>query len=137
MDELYPKGRSNIAVQRNERSRKRREEHRLRNSYFIGQYGGHFAKVIKIFKIKYILIYFNNERDTLEAIYRSTMDEDMGKGLQMKSQEELIGTNGVYKKRTGINKFRVPTAATSKGDNFVDAQSSPLSTIPRTILPPA
>ncbi|PKK55509.1 hypothetical protein RhiirC2_802219 [Rhizophagus irregularis] len=71
----------------------------------IGQYDGHFAKVIKIFKIKCILIYFNNERDTLEAIYRSTMDEDM----------EYLAT-----------------AATSKGDNFVDAQSSPLFTIPRS-----
>ncbi|POG67739.1 hypothetical protein GLOIN_2v1779119 [Rhizophagus irregularis DAOM 181602=DAOM 197198] len=43
--------------------------------------------------------------DNLEAIYRSTMDEDMG---------------------------NVPTATTSKGDTFVDAQSSPLSTIPRS-----
>jgi hypothetical protein len=78
------------------------------------------------------LIYFNNESDTLKAIYRSTMDEDMDSGLQMKSQEDLIGSNGVYKKRIGINKFRVPTATTSKGDKFVDAQSSPLSTIPRS-----
>ncbi|PKY34230.1 hypothetical protein RhiirB3_453751 [Rhizophagus irregularis] len=134
MDELYPKGRSNIAVQRNERSYFFRmfdaklDAEKIRKSYswqaykklgekdekstdyeivknFIGQYDGHFAKVIKIFKIKYILIYFNNERDTLEAIYRSTMDEDM----------EYLAT-----------------AATSKCDNFVDAQSSPLSTIPRS-----
>uniref|UniRef100_U9U651 Uncharacterized protein n=1 Tax=Rhizophagus irregularis (strain DAOM 181602 / DAOM 197198 / MUCL 43194) TaxID=747089 RepID=U9U651_RHIID len=53
--------------------------------------GGHFAKIIKINKIKYILIYFNNESDLLKAIYRSTMEEDLGKGLQIKSQDELIG----------------------------------------------
>ncbi|EXX53124.1 hypothetical protein RhiirA1_399694 [Rhizophagus irregularis] len=60
------------------------------------------------------------------------MEEDLGKGLQMKSQDELIGKDGVYKKRTGINKFIVPTHTTSKGDKFVDALSSLLSTIPRS-----
>lgn len=39
---------------------------------------------------------------------------------------------GYIKKSTGKNRFRVPTATTSKGDTFVDAQSSPLSTIPRS-----
>ncbi|RGB40659.1 hypothetical protein C1646_753101 [Rhizophagus diaphanus] len=29
------------------------------------------------------------------------MDEDIGKGPQMKSQEELMGKDGVYRKRTG------------------------------------
>uniref|UniRef100_U9U762 Uncharacterized protein n=1 Tax=Rhizophagus irregularis (strain DAOM 181602 / DAOM 197198 / MUCL 43194) TaxID=747089 RepID=U9U762_RHIID len=77
------------------------------------KYGGHFAKIIKINKIKYILIYFNNENDMLQAIYRSTMDEDIGKGLQTKSQKELIGKDGVYRK-TGINKFSVPTHTKSK-----------------------
>ncbi|GBC34046.2 uncharacterized protein OCT59_019071 [Rhizophagus irregularis] len=38
------------------------------------------------------------------------MEEDMGKGLQMKSQDELIGEE----------------------DRFVDAKSDVLSTIPRT-----
>jgi hypothetical protein len=71
--------------------------------------GGHFAKIIKINTIKYILIYFNNESDLLKAIYRSTMEEDLGKGLQIKSQDELIGKEGTYKKRTGINRFKVPT----------------------------
>ncbi|PKY54407.1 hypothetical protein RhiirA4_473211 [Rhizophagus irregularis] len=70
---------------------------------YVEKYGGHFVKIIKINKIKYILIYFNNENDMLQAIYRSTMDEDIGKGLQMKSQEELIGKDGldygVYRKR--------------------------------------
>ncbi|PKY50011.1 hypothetical protein RhiirA4_466241 [Rhizophagus irregularis] len=66
------------------------------------KYGGHFAKIIKIDKIKYILIYFNSEKDLLQAIYKSTMDEDIGKGLQM------------------------------KGRKSVDAPSDPLSTIPRS-----
>ncbi|PKY52258.1 hypothetical protein RhiirA4_469775 [Rhizophagus irregularis] len=58
------------------------------------KYGGHFSKIIKINKIKYILIYFNNESDFLKAIYKSTMEEDVGKGLQMKGQDELIDENG-------------------------------------------
>ncbi|CAB4427974.1 unnamed protein product [Rhizophagus irregularis] len=59
------------------------------------------------------------------------MDEDMGKGLQIKSQDELIGEEGTYKKRFGVNRFKVQTQTNSK-DKFVDAQSEPLSTIPRT-----
>ncbi|EXX68037.1 uncharacterized protein OCT59_000195 [Rhizophagus irregularis] len=93
-------------------------------------FGGHFAKVIKINKFKYILIYFNNENDLLNAIYRSTMVEDLGKGLKIKLQDELIGDKGTYKRKTGINRFKVPTQ--TKKDKFVDAQSDILSTIPRT-----
>ncbi|CAB5295129.1 unnamed protein product [Rhizophagus irregularis] len=37
--------------------------------------------------------------------------------------------NGVFKKN---NKFSVPTYTTSNGENFVDALSSSLSTIPRS-----
>jgi hypothetical protein len=62
--------------------------------------------IIKINKIKYILMYFNNENDLLKAIYKSTMEEDLGKGLKMKSQDELIGEEGTYKKRIGINRFK-------------------------------
>lgn len=61
----------------------------------------------------------------LQAIYRSTMDEDIGKGLQTKSQKELIGKDGVYRK-TGINKFSVPTHTKSKGEIFVDVLTGPL-----------
>ncbi|RGB42582.1 hypothetical protein C1646_750763 [Rhizophagus diaphanus] len=57
------------------------------------------------------------------------MDEDMGKGFQMKSQDELIGKNGVFKKN---NKFKMPIHTTHNGDKFVDALSSPLLTIPRS-----
>ncbi|PKY48883.1 hypothetical protein RhiirA4_464608 [Rhizophagus irregularis] len=60
------------------------------------------------------------------------MNEDMGKSLQMKGQDELIGKDGVYKKRTGINKFKVPAQTTSKSEKFVNAQTCPLSTIPRS-----
>ncbi|EXX51833.1 uncharacterized protein OCT59_005810 [Rhizophagus irregularis] len=44
------------------------------------------------------------------------MDEDIGKGLQTKSQKELIGKDGVYRK-TGINKFSVPTHTKSKEEH--------------------
>ncbi|PKB93411.1 hypothetical protein RhiirA5_441356 [Rhizophagus irregularis] len=127
MEEIFIKGGSNIAVTKNERKyfcrmfdakldTKKIKERYNWQAYkklddkekdildftlikdYIGKYGGNFAKVIKINKIKFILIYFN-EKDLLQAIYRSTMDEDMGKGLQMKGQEELIGMNGVFTKR--------------------------------------
>jgi hypothetical protein len=96
------------------------------------QYGGHFSKIIKINKIKYVLIYFNNEKDLLKAIYKSTMEEtNMENGLKIKSQDELIGENGTYKKRFGINRFKIPQQ--NKKDEFVDAPTDPISTIPRTL----
>ncbi|EXX78291.1 hypothetical protein RirG_016300 [Rhizophagus irregularis DAOM 197198w] len=137
MEEIFLKGGSNIALTKNERTyffrmfdaelnateikkryewqayKKLNEESMKKEHEIIRDYnknlGGHFAKIIKINKIKYILIYFNNESDLLKAIYRSTMEEDLGKGLQIKSQDELIGKEGTYKKRTGINRFKVPT----------------------------
>ncbi|PKY47711.1 hypothetical protein RhiirA4_463067 [Rhizophagus irregularis] len=59
------------------------------------------------------------------------MDEEIGRGFQMKHQDELIGEEDAYKKRIGLNRFKVPTQSTSK-DKFVDAQSDSLSTIPRS-----
>uniref|UniRef100_U9TQF4 Uncharacterized protein n=4 Tax=Rhizophagus irregularis TaxID=588596 RepID=U9TQF4_RHIID len=127
MDEIFLKGGSNIALTKNDRTAsaiKRRyewqaykklnkEESEKRDYEVIKEYnkvlGGHFVK----------------------AIYKSTMDDDLGKGLQMKSQDELIGKDGTYKKRFGINRFKVPTQ-TKRKDEFVDAQSDPISTIPRT-----
>ncbi|PKB97460.1 hypothetical protein RhiirA5_433118 [Rhizophagus irregularis] len=94
------------------------------------KYAGHFSKIIKINKIKYILIYFNNESDLLRAIYKSTMEEDnMENGLKIKSQDELISENGSYKKRFGINKFDLPQ---KPKDGFVDAPTDLISTIPRS-----
>ncbi|PKB92891.1 hypothetical protein RhiirA5_443039 [Rhizophagus irregularis] len=58
------------------------------------------------------------------------MVEDLGKGLKIKLQDELIGDKGTYKRKTGINRFKVPTQ--TKKDKFVDAQSDILSTILRT-----
>ncbi|PKC54211.1 hypothetical protein RhiirA1_477749 [Rhizophagus irregularis] len=58
------------------------------------------------------------------------MEEDLGKGLKIKLQDELIGDKGTYKRKTGINRFKTPTQ--TKKDKFVDAQSDILSTIPRT-----
>ncbi|CAB4431328.1 unnamed protein product [Rhizophagus irregularis] len=160
MDEKFVKGGSNIALTRNDRTYffrmfdakldasaiKRRyewqaykkldkEELDQKDEKIIKDYnaalGGHFAKVIKINKIKYILMYFNNENDLLKAIYRSTMEEDLGKGLKIKLQDELIGDEGTYKRRSGINRFKIPTQTRAK-DKFVDARSDVLSTIPRT-----
>ncbi|CAB4432617.1 unnamed protein product [Rhizophagus irregularis] len=96
------------------------------------QYEGHFSKIIKINKIKYVLIYFNNEKDLLKAIYKSTMEEtNMENGLKIKSQDELISENGTYKKRFGINRFKIPQQNTK--DEFVDAPTDQISTIPRTL----
>ncbi|PKC68119.1 hypothetical protein RhiirA1_457619 [Rhizophagus irregularis] len=53
------------------------------------------------------------------------------KAFKIKGQDELIGEEGVYKKRFGINRFKVPTQTSSK-DKFFDAQADPISTIPRT-----
>jgi hypothetical protein len=96
------------------------------------KYGGHFSKIIKINKIKYVLIYFNNESDLLKAIYISTMKENnIEDALKIKSQDELIGNNGTYKKRFGINRFKIPQQNTK--DKFVDAPTDLISTIPRTL----
>ncbi|PKK70303.1 hypothetical protein RhiirC2_779890 [Rhizophagus irregularis] len=69
-------------------------------------YGGHFSKIIKVNKIKYILI-----------------------------QDELIGEDETsYKKKFGTNRFKLPQQETSsKAEKFFDAHSDPISTIPRTL----
>ncbi|CAB4409352.1 unnamed protein product [Rhizophagus irregularis] len=73
------------------------KEHEIIKKYN-AKFGGHFAKVIKINKINYILIYFNNENDLLKAIYNSTMEEDdINRGLKIKSQDELIGDEGTLR----------------------------------------
>jgi hypothetical protein len=136
MEETFLKGGSNIVIQKNERyyflmfdaklsataikkryewqaykklddTENKKTEHVLLKLYNL-KYGGHFSKVIKVNKNKYILMYFNNESDLLKVIYKSTMDEEViGKGLQIKAQDELIGEEGTYKKSFGINKFKL------------------------------
>ncbi|CAB4426312.1 unnamed protein product [Rhizophagus irregularis] len=65
-----------------------------------------------------------------ETIYKSTMEEEnMEDGLKIKTQDELISTNGTYKKRFGVNKFKIPRISK---DVFVDAPTDQISTIPRT-----
>ncbi|PKY25352.1 hypothetical protein RhiirB3_440258 [Rhizophagus irregularis] len=135
MEEIFIKGGSNITVTKNERR------------YFLrifdatiaakiqddkGQYGGHFAKIIKINKFKYIL------SDLLKAIYKSTMEEDMGKGLQMKGQDEIIGKNGVLTKLRGRDVTSEGVYHISEDKQFIDAPTSPklsaalVSTVPRS-----
>ncbi|UZO06237.1 uncharacterized protein OCT59_026567 [Rhizophagus irregularis] len=131
MEEIFIKGGPNIAIKKKEQT------------YFLGwrpeheglkeenlKYGRLFSKIIKINKIKYILIYFNNEKDLMKAIYNSTMEEiNMENGLKIKSQDELIAENGTYKKRFSINKFAIPQKSK---DGFVDATTDLISTVPRT-----
>ncbi|PKY60342.1 hypothetical protein RhiirA4_483931, partial [Rhizophagus irregularis] len=139
MEEIFTKGGSNIAIKRNNDQllycrffdaklsateiKKRYEwqayqkikevhlemkDHEILKN-FNSKFGGHFSKIIKINKVKHILIYFNNENDLLNAIYKSNMEENIGEGLKIKSQDELIGgDNGTYKKRFGINRFKIP-----------------------------
>ncbi|PKK74691.1 hypothetical protein RhiirC2_708682 [Rhizophagus irregularis] len=59
------------------------------------------------------------------------MEEEICEGLQIKSQDELIGENGPYKKRFGINRFKIPQQ--NKKDEFVDAPTDQILTIPRTL----
>jgi hypothetical protein len=63
---------------------------------FIKKYGGHFAKVLRIFGRKYILIYFNNKSDLMKALVDSAMEEELGQGLKIKSQDELISKDGKF-----------------------------------------
>ncbi|PKY56072.1 hypothetical protein RhiirA4_549063 [Rhizophagus irregularis] len=138
MEDKFLKGGSNIAITRNDRTfffrmfdakldasaiKKRyewqayrkldKEELDKKDEEIIKDYNaalsGHFAKVIKINKIRYILM----------------------ESLKIKLQDELIGDNGTYKPQRGINRFKVPTQTISK-DKFVDARTELLSTIPRT-----
>ncbi|CAB4433259.1 unnamed protein product [Rhizophagus irregularis] len=51
---------------------------------------------MRVNKIKYILMYFNNENGLMKAIYDSTMKES----LQLKMQDELIGDSGKCGYRT-------------------------------------
>lgn len=41
------------------------------------KYGGFFGKIVRIDKIKYVLMYFNNESDVKRAISKSTMEDDI------------------------------------------------------------
>ncbi|RGB37224.1 hypothetical protein C1646_757179 [Rhizophagus diaphanus] len=90
---------------------------------YIVQYRGHFAKIIKMNKVKYILIYFNNEKDLLIAVYSSTMDEDLGKGLQMKGKDEIIGKDSNFTKRRYRNSTK--ENAQPEDEQFEDALTSP------------
>lgn len=106
MEEKFLKGGSNIVIARNDRYyffrmfdakmntsaikkryewqafKKLNEEESNKTEYvllklFNLKYGGHFSKIIKVNKIKYILMYFNNESDLLKAIYKSkTWEKD-------------------------------------------------------------
>ncbi|PKY25284.1 hypothetical protein RhiirB3_440168 [Rhizophagus irregularis] len=92
------------------------------------KYGGHFSKIIKINKIKYILIYFNNENDLLKAIYKSTMDERWVEDKNakpptdhistiprtLKEHEELDNLNSTFKGRLEELE-KMPTLPSNKG----------------------
>ncbi|UZO03369.1 uncharacterized protein OCT59_023776 [Rhizophagus irregularis] len=50
----------------------------------ISKYGAFFWKVIKGSKMRFILLYFNNEFDLLVALEKSVRTETTGNGLQLK-----------------------------------------------------
>ncbi|PKY55223.1 hypothetical protein RhiirA4_474544 [Rhizophagus irregularis] len=58
------------------------------------------------------------------------MDEEMGNGLKMKIQDELIGKDGVYQKRFKTIGFSAPAHTTSDGcrhtnnSSFYDTQKN-------------
>ncbi|PKC03602.1 hypothetical protein RhiirA5_423513 [Rhizophagus irregularis] len=110
MEDLYLKGRANIAIQRNERSYFFRmfdaklSAEKIKKRYFWQAYKKLDEKDEKSTDYEVVKKFIGI--DTLKAIYKSTMDEEMGNGLQLKSQDDLIGSNRVYKQRTGINKLK-------------------------------
>ncbi|PKK62587.1 hypothetical protein RhiirC2_790156 [Rhizophagus irregularis] len=55
----------------------------------IKKYGGHFGNIIKINKLKYILIYFDNENDMMNAVYKSGMEYEIGKGPNYDKVEDF------------------------------------------------
>jgi hypothetical protein len=89
----------------------------------IREYGDHFAKIIKISKVKYIIMYFNNEQDLL---FKATYDsEDLGKGLQIKAQDEIIGKDGSFKKPGYRMTSNIIAHPPSEDEQFEDAVMSP------------
>ncbi|POG79464.1 hypothetical protein GLOIN_2v1765429 [Rhizophagus irregularis DAOM 181602=DAOM 197198] len=109
MEEIFIKGGSNITVTKNERR------------YFLRIFDATIAA-----------------NDLLKAIYKSTMEEDMGKGLQMKGQDEIIGKNGVLTKLRGRDVTSEGVYHISEDKQFIDAPTSPklsaalVSTVPRS-----
>jgi hypothetical protein len=87
-------------------------------------YGGHFAKILRVFGRKLILIYFNNETELMKALLDSGMKDELGQGLKIKSQNELIGKDGKFisrlsRRRRSSNKF---SSDGGDSDLFFDAE---------------
>ncbi|PKC04499.1 hypothetical protein RhiirA5_422179 [Rhizophagus irregularis] len=71
--------------------------------------------------MKYDLMYFNNEQDLFKVTYQSAMTEDLGNGLQIKTQDEIIGKDGSFRKpgnRKTSNNIAHPP---SEDEQFVGA----------------
>jgi hypothetical protein len=89
---------------------------------YIKKYGGHFAKILRVFGRKYVLIYFNNENDLMKALVDSAMVDELGNGLKLKSQDELISRNGNFIYRLS-HRRRSNKKTTSDNDLFFDLVS--------------
>jgi hypothetical protein len=91
---------------------------------FIKKYGGHFAKILKVFGQKFILIYFNNENDLMKALLDSGMEDELGQGLKIKNQNELIGKNGTFISRLSCRQRSRKNSGSENEDNdlFSDAE---------------
>ncbi|RGB28630.1 hypothetical protein C1646_767578 [Rhizophagus diaphanus] len=73
------------------------------------------------------------EKNDFEIIYyRQFINPQWAKSWEkdykMKGQDELIGIDGICKKRTGINRFKVPAQTISKSR----CPTCPLSTMPKS-----
>ncbi|RGB29988.1 hypothetical protein C1646_765927 [Rhizophagus diaphanus] len=82
-------------------------------------------------------IWLKNILKDTEAIYKSTMEEEIGKGLQMKGQDEIIGKDGKFiKLRCGNSIVQDNALPLSEDEQFEDALTSPklkaISTVPRS-----
>lgn len=85
----------------------------------IKKYSGHFGKIIRINKIKYILIYFNNKNDMMKG-----MNADIGSGLQLKSQDELIRKNGGFKPRIIKTQLNNKVSEKSVDEQYYDTREN-------------
>lgn len=93
----------------------------------VKQYKAFFGKLVKVGKEKkYVILYFNNDKDLFNAVTKSTPNEALGEGLMIKCQDEIIGMDGKFKKfeRTSPKDKKFTKADTIQQTNNDDAVSN-------------
>ncbi|CAB5295080.1 unnamed protein product [Rhizophagus irregularis] len=74
---------------------------------------------------------FNNEQDLFKATYDSVINEDLGNGLQIKEQNEIIGKDGSFTKPRYRQTFTNNALTLLEDEQFVDALTRPtISKVP-------